>query len=390
MGQARPVGLDLAVGRGVVAGQRVLAAEVHACGLCVGEDLLHELLRAGAAAGALLLVPHLEASEVDGCAVRREDLLGELRVGVPVVRVVVTGRHLGGMGLVLEPPVDTRDLSRDANLPPHGLLGGGQHGLAVALQGGEVPIQEELPVVRGVAGLPEGGAVRPVIVAACVRGRRVPLGMAGGLGRSLEAGPCVGVPALEGADATELPVRHLVSRVTQLAGRAHADLELLNGAAHVPAERRRECAKPVRIHVEGRAALNGGVVREEGDVLLVLVPCLVLVPDVLLAPEEGWQRDVARVPDVAAALVERRDDLHLHAAVLGHLHELLCRPEVVRLRAPLRDAPPHVHHETVDVCLLHLVELPTEAGLVLQGTVTVDGVQGQHDIHVRGGGQHEA
>jgi len=93
------------------------------------------------------------------------------------------------------------------------------------------------------------------------------------------------VIALELADAREGPgaVALRVGRVAQLAGRAHADLDLHDGVAHEGGEVVAEGAHEVGVALDGRAALEHGQrVAAEGDVLVVPAAAPVGVGQVLV------------------------------------------------------------------------------------------------------------
>mmetsp|Transcript_30350 Transcript_30350/g.94442 ORF Transcript_30350/g.94442 Transcript_30350/m.94442 type:complete len:207 (+) Transcript_30350:565-1185(+) len=205
--------------------------------------------------------------------------------------------------------MDARDLDGESELAfksREGRVCLAQDRRAVLLQGREVPVQKEAAVLRGVTALEEGRVARLAVVGAGIARRRGPGAVARLRGVGLEAGEGVLVPALEGPDAAELPAAQLVRGVAQLARGPGAKLQRGDRVAEVFLESSREGVEPAAVHLQGRAALDRDVVREEGDVLFVLVAVVVLVPDAVGPRDEGRQRDVAGVAYVAAALVEGR------------------------------------------------------------------------------------
>mmetsp|Transcript_11485 Transcript_11485/g.40050 ORF Transcript_11485/g.40050 Transcript_11485/m.40050 type:complete len:506 (-) Transcript_11485:38-1555(-) len=385
---------DGVVGRLVVARQRVLARKGDAGAVRGGLRLLHELERPARARRRLLVVLHLHAREVELGAVLGEHG-GNVGVGVVAVRVPVPGRQLCGVRRILVPPVNAAHLARHLDAAAQRRRGGRQHAVAVRQQLAGVPAQEEAAVVAHVVVLPaaaeEARVAGVAVVAAGVVGTAMPpLGVAGRRRRGGEVGKGERAVALELADAAEGPARERVGRVPHLAGWAHRHLDALDGRAHVRAHGGRERRHVVAVDLDGRAPAEGGrLVREERDVLVVLVALRVLVPDAVGrgAARPRRQRDVALVADVAAALVEGHHGVVRHAGALYHVRQLLVRREVVRLRrASLAQSPPHVAHDAGHAAARQLLQLRLQAVRVVQLVVAVHHVELQHhvDRDVRG------
>mmetsp|Transcript_3395 Transcript_3395/g.9349 ORF Transcript_3395/g.9349 Transcript_3395/m.9349 type:complete len:548 (-) Transcript_3395:158-1801(-) len=372
---------DLLVRSPIVARQRVLAIEVDSTRLCGPLDLTDEILGLALTLRRLLVVAHLQASKIEACmAVRGEDI-SDFPVRVALVCVVVSGRHFSCMALAAVPPVDARHLPRQSHLASEGCARSSQDIRAVVLQGTEVPVQEELAVFGLVAAVEEPGVPGPGIVGSRVIGRHRP---APALTKGAEVCKRMLIVCLELTDAAELPaVAHEVGRVPQLAAGAHAHLDLRDRAAQLPFESSSKRGHPIPIHVQGRAAaIQRHVISKNGYVFLVLVAMLVLEPHVAVMRDPGRQWDRAIVAHIAAALVEGSHELHLEAALLCHLHQLLVSVEVVHLGLALCEPPPHVHHEAVSVRLSELVQLPRNVAHV-QHSVVRHGGEAQHHINFR-------
>mmetsp|Transcript_40679 Transcript_40679/g.103525 ORF Transcript_40679/g.103525 Transcript_40679/m.103525 type:complete len:206 (-) Transcript_40679:311-928(-) len=190
------------------------------------------------------------------------------------------------------------------------------------------------------------------------------------------------VPRLELAVAAPTPLVESVRGVAQLAARAHAHHHLRDQAAQIVGKLGRKGRHPILVHLHRRATSHGHLVCEQRDVLPVVIAVRVPVPNVVGVQDEVRQLDVARVADVAAALVEGGHRLHLPLPLPRHLEEIPVGAEVVHLGTLLRQPPPHIDHEPIQASPLQLVQHLPKIVQVLELAAVRNSVERQHDEHL--------
>ena len=349
--------------------------------------LVHEVF--GVLLAPVVVALHLEAGEVHRDVVLAEDGLGDVPVPVVPVGVVIPGGELGGVRAVLVPPVDAGDLARELDLVLEHLARRRQDVLAVLHEDAGVPREEELAVRGAVVVKPvaekAGVAGGRVVVPGVARSALAPLGVSRGGGCGGEALEHVPVVHLELADAAVFPAVELVAREPQLARGTEADLDLVDGAAHVLLERVVEALHEVAVDLDGRPAPEERLVVDAERQVLVVEPVVhVVVEDVRVlvahVADELRDGDVAVVVDVAAAAVERHHRLPVQRGVLAQRGELQVRRPVVDARRRLDKAPPHVAHHAVHAAGAELLEVFREL-LGVDELPVLDEVQRQHQVH---------
>mmetsp|Transcript_18549 Transcript_18549/g.52772 ORF Transcript_18549/g.52772 Transcript_18549/m.52772 type:complete len:204 (-) Transcript_18549:161-772(-) len=195
--------------------------------------------------------------------------------------------------------MDARDLHgvRQAVRLGKGCARRSQHRLPVRNQGLVVPLEEETAVSAPPMPLParrrEEGAGLGAAVGVLRLGVRHPpeRRLPGGVRRLLQHPAHAGVVRHDEPNAGVLPsLRHHVRWVPQLAARAHAHLDLHDGAAQVAGERAREGAHAVPVHGQGVAlplaafaGEHGLPVRGEGQAIQRDLAGEVLVQEALRA-----------------------------------------------------------------------------------------------------------
>merc|ERR1719210_150514 len=140
---------DLVVSGPVISRQRVFASIWDASAQSGFFRLEHQRLRDAVARGGLLEISHLKARETECHIPACPERVGNFRVSVSKVGVVIARCDFGGVALVSVPPVDTCNFPRqlDASVRPEDSVRCPEHARSMIFQGKGVPLKEAFSLV---------------------------------------------------------------------------------------------------------------------------------------------------------------------------------------------------------------------------------------------------